>query len=73
MSKDKKSKYKTSYYHSNNDEYITSKEYEPEEIRVRKYDPEIDGYVIEKIVINQKLDWENTEELYMNTLEIGEE
>lgn len=62
-------KYKQHYNHRDNK--TEQKKYKPETVTIRKFDPKTETYKYEKKIINHKLDWENTEEMYKNNLKEG--
>lgn len=47
------------YQHTNNNDYIVTKEYEPETILKRELNPNTETYEYIKETKNDKLDWEN--------------
>lgn len=57
------------YQHTDNSEYIVTKEYEPLEYTERVFNPVIETYEYVKKIKNDKLDWENEEQM-LNQLEI---
>lgn len=61
----------TDYHYADNSKYTINKEYEPEHIKIRKYDANEDKYIREVKVINHKEDWDNQHELLEHLGTIG--
>lgn len=47
------------YQHTDNTEYLNTKEYEPEQVTIRELNPITEQYEYKTTIKNDKLDWEN--------------